>query len=57
MCLLKRTVVILVCCGWFASSLPAQEKFTNSLDSLLWKLQCQPQRVGEAVGEVGQANQ
>ena len=53
MCLLKRTVVILVCCGWFASSLPAQEEFTNSLDSLLWKLHLQAQRIGEAIGQVG----
>jgi Tol biopolymer transport system component len=29
--LLKRTVVVLVCCVWFASSLPAQEKFTTQL--------------------------
>ena len=29
--LLKRTIVVLVCCVWFASSLPAQEKFTTPL--------------------------
>ncbi len=29
--LLKRTAVLLVFCGWFASSLPAQEKFTTPL--------------------------
>ena len=29
--LLKPTVVVLVCCGWFAGSLPAQEKFTSPL--------------------------
>jgi hypothetical protein len=29
--LLKQTVVILLCCVWFASSLPAQEKFTTPL--------------------------
>src|ERR1700733_6443582 len=29
--LLKRTVVVLLCCGWFASSLPAQENFTTSM--------------------------
>ena len=29
--LLKRTAVLLVFCGWFASSLPAQEKFITPL--------------------------
>src|SRR5579872_6441677 len=29
--LLKPTAVVLVCCGWFASFLPAQEKFTTPL--------------------------
>jgi len=29
--LLKPTVVVLLCCGWLASSLPAQEKFTTPL--------------------------